>query len=218
VAGNGNSNSDGARPVHLIITMIKWIRTSKEVSLWQDEANGSPRVVTPCDQRLVFYCRTASASTAPCTSRRMCYPTHCANYCAPCQPLLRAFSGWVRSPPPTCLLMKVAVGGRTSSSSIHKVYEPYIRALLGTASHFSKVVVLRLKTVAVGGRTRRTGRRFHPSGWLRAGVLTCRLISLVGVKWSCLRINKQAFPPGWQDEANGSPRVVTPCDHVFHQV
>jgi hypothetical protein len=26
---------------------------------------------------------------------------HCASYCAPCQPLLRAFSGWVRSPPPT---------------------------------------------------------------------------------------------------------------------
>ena len=25
--GKGNSNSHGARPVHLIITMIKWIRT-----------------------------------------------------------------------------------------------------------------------------------------------------------------------------------------------
>jgi len=27
--GKGNSNSYGARPVHLIITMIKWIRTSR---------------------------------------------------------------------------------------------------------------------------------------------------------------------------------------------
>ena len=27
--GLGNSNSHGARPVHLIITMIKWIRTSR---------------------------------------------------------------------------------------------------------------------------------------------------------------------------------------------
>ena len=27
--------------------------------------------------------------------------------------------------------------------------------------------------------------------------MTC-LIALVGVKWSCLRINKQAFPPVWQ--------------------
>jgi len=27
--GKGNSNSNGARPVHLIITMIKWIRTSR---------------------------------------------------------------------------------------------------------------------------------------------------------------------------------------------
>jgi hypothetical protein len=27
--GQGNSNSHGARPVHLIITMIKWIRTTR---------------------------------------------------------------------------------------------------------------------------------------------------------------------------------------------
>ena len=27
--GKGNSNTHNARPVHLIITMIKWIRTSK---------------------------------------------------------------------------------------------------------------------------------------------------------------------------------------------
>ena len=27
--GEGNPNSFGARPVHLIITMIKWIRTSR---------------------------------------------------------------------------------------------------------------------------------------------------------------------------------------------
>jgi len=27
--GKGNSNSHGARPVHLIITMITWIRTSR---------------------------------------------------------------------------------------------------------------------------------------------------------------------------------------------
>jgi len=27
--GKGNSNTHGARPVHLIITMIKWIRTRR---------------------------------------------------------------------------------------------------------------------------------------------------------------------------------------------
>ena len=27
--GKGNSNSRGARPVHLIITMIKWFQTSR---------------------------------------------------------------------------------------------------------------------------------------------------------------------------------------------
>ena len=40
---------------------------------------------------MVSYCRTTSTSTAPCTSRRMCCPRHCATYCAPCQPLSRAF-------------------------------------------------------------------------------------------------------------------------------
>ena len=55
--------------------------------------------------------------------------------------------------------------------------------------------------VGVGGRSRlrappsQPSPDFHPSGWLRASALTCRLIPLVGVKWSCLRINKQAFPP-----------------------
>jgi len=33
---------------------------------------------------------------------------------------------------------------------IHKVYAPYIRARLGTASHFCEVVVLKLRTVPIG--------------------------------------------------------------------
>jgi len=39
--GKGNSNSHGARPVHLTITMTKWIRTSRlsiKNSLSADEA------------------------------------------------------------------------------------------------------------------------------------------------------------------------------------
>jgi hypothetical protein len=44
-------------------------------------------------ERLVIYCRTTSASAA--------HATHCATFCTPCQPLLRAFSGWIRSPPPS---------------------------------------------------------------------------------------------------------------------
>jgi len=48
--GKGNSNSHGARPVHLIITMIKWIRTSRlsiknsrsQVHA-QDQAPSSPK-------------------------------------------------------------------------------------------------------------------------------------------------------------------------------
>ena len=33
--GKGNTNAHGARPVHLIITTIKWIRTSRSLSGWE---------------------------------------------------------------------------------------------------------------------------------------------------------------------------------------
>ena len=36
--------------------------------------------------------RTTSASTAPCTSRRACCPTHCAGDCAPCQQFSDGFN------------------------------------------------------------------------------------------------------------------------------
>ena len=32
--GKGNSNSHGARPVHLIITMLRWIRTNSQEEGW----------------------------------------------------------------------------------------------------------------------------------------------------------------------------------------
>ena len=53
--------------------------------------SASPALRTTPTARVVFDCRTISASTAPCTSRRMHCPTPCASYCAPCQPSLRAF-------------------------------------------------------------------------------------------------------------------------------
>ena len=67
------------------------------------------RYLTPVDPRgrkrdWCLYCRTISTSTALCTSITMCCPTHCASYCAPCQPLLRSISGWIRFPPPTPFL------------------------------------------------------------------------------------------------------------------
>ena len=42
--------------------------------------------------------------------------------------------------------------------------------------------------------TKKNSSNGSSSGDVRVN-LTCRLISLVGVKWSCLRINTQAFPP-----------------------
>ena len=44
-------------------------------------------------ERLVIYCQTTGVSAA--------HATHCASYCTPCRPLRRAFSGWIRTPPPT---------------------------------------------------------------------------------------------------------------------
>jgi len=44
-------------------------------------------------ERLVIYCQTTGVSVA--------HATHCATYCTPCRPLIRAFSGWIRTPPPT---------------------------------------------------------------------------------------------------------------------
>ena len=41
------------------------------------------------------WCLIAEQPPAPRPSRRMCCPSHCAGYCAPCQSLLRAFSGWM---------------------------------------------------------------------------------------------------------------------------
>ena len=45
------------------------------------------------EERLVIYCQTTGVSAA--------HATHCATYCTPCRPLIRAFSGWIRTPPPT---------------------------------------------------------------------------------------------------------------------
>jgi len=66
---------------------------------------GTPREPLSLPQRLISYCRTASASTAPCKSRRMCCPTCCANFCAPCQPLLACRPP--RAQPPAAQLCKV---------------------------------------------------------------------------------------------------------------
>ena len=78
--------------------------------------SSQPAPAPPPEDRLVCYCRTTSASSAPCTSRRVCGPAHCASYCAPCQPLLRAFSGWIRSPPPTATCRVCEYGSGRSQS------------------------------------------------------------------------------------------------------
>ena len=44
-------------------------------------------------ERLVIYCQTTGVSAA--------HATYGATYCTPCRPLIRAFSGWIRTPPPT---------------------------------------------------------------------------------------------------------------------
>jgi len=45
-------------------------------------------------QTFVIHFQTSRVSAA--------HATHRATYCTPCRPLTRAFSGWIRTPPPTC--------------------------------------------------------------------------------------------------------------------
>jgi hypothetical protein len=68
----------------------------------QRRTNVRPAGLSPPGRdMLVIHCRTTNASTAPCKSRRACCPARGASYCAPCQPLLQAISGWIRSSPST---------------------------------------------------------------------------------------------------------------------
>ena len=59
---------------------------------------------TSIHQRDQYFIAEPPAPAPHLAHPRMCGPTHCASYCAPCQPLLRAFSGWIRSPPPAPVL------------------------------------------------------------------------------------------------------------------
>ena len=48
-----------------------------------------------------WYCVAEQLSPALHLARPEGRAAHCASYCAPCQPLLQAFSGRIRSPPAT---------------------------------------------------------------------------------------------------------------------
>ena len=132
-----------------------------------------------------MYCQTSSVSSA--------HATHCATYCTPCRPLIRALSGWIGTLPsinmyaePSGFRMNMfaeSSGRRRCGSSRStkmwgssasndatasfprsvfslssfllsslelsdtNVYEPSIRALLGTATHFCAVVVFESRRV-----------------------------------------------------------------------
>ena len=68
---------------HLHVTRDWYIKTNRFDSNARSP-NDLKRTGLVCQghQRLVCYCKTTSASTAPCTSRRTCCPTHFAKYCA----------------------------------------------------------------------------------------------------------------------------------------
>ena len=54
---------------------------------------GQTTCTSPPAQRWVIYCPTTSVSAA--------HATHCATCRNPCRPIIRAFSRWIRPPPPT---------------------------------------------------------------------------------------------------------------------
>jgi hypothetical protein len=53
--------------------------------------NPKPQTLNP-KKILITYCQTSSVSAA--------HAPHCATYCTPCRPLIRAFSGWILTPHP----------------------------------------------------------------------------------------------------------------------
>ena len=69
--------------------------------------------------------------------------SHCADYCAPCQPLLRAFFGWIRSPPPTlfsfCCDTRHPYLLATRGGSVDPEARPAITPLALAAVSLSKV-------------------------------------------------------------------------------
>ena len=103
----------------------------------------------------MFYCRTTSASTAPGNFRRMYCPKNCASSCSPCQPLLRAFFGWIQTLTPHTLspwfgqtphpLLPSYLFSSPGLSDT-EVYEPSTPARLGTAGYLCEVVVLKFRT------------------------------------------------------------------------
>ena len=74
----------------------------------------------PCvPARSLIYCQTTGVSAA--------HATHCATYCTPCRPLIRAFSGWIRTPPPTSVITSSHVQSRPTyvrRQHVHQMTTP----------------------------------------------------------------------------------------------
>ena len=64
------------------------------------------------------------------------HATHCATHCTPCRPLIGAFSGWIRTPPPTG-----AEGAQLPSSMQFPIREQMLRSI---AKQFQEGSYLRL--------------------------------------------------------------------------
>ena len=93
----------GASPrISSDILTERWVKYLSVLSAgrsWNDPppsiaSYSTPSCICSRQERLVIHCRTTSVSAA--------HATHCAT-CTPCRPLVRAFSGWIQTKPPTML-------------------------------------------------------------------------------------------------------------------
>jgi hypothetical protein len=80
------------------------------------------------EERSAIYCQKNSISVA--------HATHCAPSCTPCRPLIRAFSGWILTPPPkasTNLVRGVGYGNRfrAKREQLEKSKDFYLKAKAG---------------------------------------------------------------------------------------
>ena len=123
---------------------------------------------------MVTYCQTTGVIAS--------HATHCATYCTPCRPLIRAFSGWIRTPPPTSARVR-----STPSQFVHhgRAASPMRKHRIARRSNLGAFVTCRCThrlhptkcagcrgggEARGGGRSAGPKRAARPDGSLRKGL------------------------------------------------
>ena len=126
----------------------------------------------------------------------MCCPTHCASYCGPCQALLRALSGSIRSPPPTVsvtppkgLAGMCGLGNLRGVENSNGVIPTYPTAVpSGTVLNLGKLLHRNVQRSRGGLVCKAHIRLYHST-------LVLKVIKKTPQLWPCISASKQTTPP-----------------------